>query len=168
VIDRLRGYYHDRGVSGDTIEAVLQTGVTVPADLDARLDAVTAFRALSGSASLAAANKRIRNILSKAGIDIGACSPCVEANGQLLEEPAEVRLAARVEELSSLVLPLARARDYMGVLRLLSDLESDLEAFFDQVMVMVDDPEIRENRIRLLRSLSGLFLLVADISRLQE
>ncbi|WP_296805085.1 glycine--tRNA ligase subunit beta [Thiocapsa sp.] len=168
VIDRLRGYYHERGVAGDTIEAVLQTGVTVPADLDARLDAVTAFRALSGSASLAAANKRIRNILNKAGIDVGVGSACTEANRQLLDDPAEIRLAARVEELSSLVVPLAQARDYMGVLRLLSELESDLEAFFDQVMVMVDDPEIRENRIRLLHSLAGLFLLVADISRLQE
>ncbi|UHD18850.1 glycine--tRNA ligase subunit beta [Thiocapsa bogorovii] len=168
VIDRLRGYYHERGVAGDTIEAVLQTGVTVPADLDARLAAVTAFRALSGSASLAAANKRIRNILSKAGIDIGVGSARLEANGELLDEPAEIRLAARVAELSSLVLPLAQARDYMGVLQLLSELEGDLEAFFDQVMVMVDDPEIRENRIRLLHSLAGLFLLVADISRLQE
>jgi glycyl-tRNA synthetase beta chain len=168
VIDRLRGYYNERGVSADTIEAVLQTGVTIPADLDARLAAVTAFRAMSGSASLAAANKRIRNILSKAGIDIVAGSVCPDANGQLLKEPAEIRLAARVDELSSRVVPLARARDYVGVLSLLSDLETDLEAFFDQVMVMVEDPDIRENRIRLLRSLAGLFLLVADISRLQE
>jgi glycyl-tRNA synthetase beta chain len=168
VIDRLRGYYHERGVTADTVDAVLQTGVTVPADLDARLAAVTAFRSLSASASLAAANKRIRNILSKAGIEIEVGSACLEVNDTLLKEPAEIRLAARVEELSSRVLPLAHTRDYIGVLRLLSDLESDLEAFFDQVMVMVDDPEIRENRIRLLRSLSGLFLLVADISRLQE
>jgi glycyl-tRNA synthetase beta chain len=168
VIDRLRGYYHERGVSGDTIEAVLQTGVTVAADLDARLAAVTAFRALSGAASLAAANKRIRNILTKAGIDIGVGSAGTEINARLLEEPAEIRLAARVEELSSLVVPLASVRDYIGVLRHLSDLEDDLEAFFDQVMVMAEDPDIRENRIRLLRSLAGLFLLVADISRLQD
>ena len=168
VIDRLRGYYHERGVSADTIEAVLHTGVTIPADLDARLAAVTAFRSMSGSASLAAANKRIRNILSKAGIDIGAGSVYPEANRQLLKEPAEIRLAARVEELSSRVVPLANARDYVGVLSLLSDLEPDLEAFFDQVMVMAEDSDIRENRIRLLRSLAGLFLLVADISRLQE
>ena len=168
VIDRLRGYYHERGVSADTIEAVLHTGVTIPADLDARLAAVTAFRSMSGSASLAAANKRIRNILSKAGIEIGAGSVYPEANGQLLKEPAEIRLAVRVEELSSRVVPLANARDYVGVLSLLSDLEPDLEAFFDQVMVMAEDSDIRENRIRLLRSLAGLFLLVADISRLQE
>ena len=168
VIDRLRAYYHERGVSADTIEAVLHTGVTIPADLDARLAAVTAFRSMSGSASLAAANKRIRNILSKAGIDIGAGSVYPEANRQLLKEPAEIRLAARVEELSSRVVPLANARDYVGVLSLLSDLEPDLETFFDQVMVMAEDPDIRENRIRLLRSLAGLFLLVADISRLQE
>ena len=168
VLDRLRGYYHERGVSADTIEAVLQTGVTIPADLDARLAAVTAFRSMSGSASLAAANKRIRNILSKAGIDIVAGSVCPEANGELLKEPAEIRLAAQVDELSSRVMPLANARDYVGVLSLLSDLETDLEAFFDQVMVMVEDPNIRENRIGLLRSLAGLFLLVADISRLQE
>lgn len=168
VIDRLRGYYHERGVSADTIEAVLHTGVTRPTDLDARLGAVTAFRSMRASASLAAANKRIRNILSKAGVDIEFGAVCPETDGQLLKEPAEIRLAARIDELSALVLPLAQARDYIGVLRLLSELESDLEAFFDQVMVMVEDPAIRENRIRLLRSLAGLFLLVADISRLQE
>ena len=165
VLDRLRNYYHERGVSADTVEAVLQTGVTVPADLDARMAAVTAFRSLSGSTSLAAANKRIRNILSKGGIDIGTGHPA--PNAQLFRDPAEIRLAAKVEELSSLVAPLAEARDYIGVLGLLAGLEGDLDAFFDQVMVMVDDSDVRENRIRLLRSLAGLFLLVADISRLQ-
>lgn len=165
VLDRLRGYYQERGVSADTVEAVLQTGVTIPADVDARIAAVTAFRTLSGSTSLAAANKRIRNILSKAGIDIGAGHP--GPNAQLLQDPAEIRLAAKVEELSSLVGPLAEARDYIGVLVLLAGLKGDLDAFFDQVMVMADDSDVRENRIRLLRSLAGLFLLVADISRLQ-
>jgi glycyl-tRNA synthetase beta chain len=167
VLDRLRGYYHERGVSADTIEAVLQTGVTIPADLDARIAAVTAFRSLSGAASLAAANKRIRNILTKAGISIVLDSRHPVANAHLLRDPSEIRLAARVEELSSLVGPLAEARDYIGVLGLLAGLEEDLDAFFDQVMVMDEDAAIRENRIRLLRSLAELFLRVADISRLQ-
>jgi glycyl-tRNA synthetase beta chain len=163
----LRGYYHDRGVSTDTIESVLQTGVTIPADLDGRIAAVTAFRALPAAASLSAANKRIRNILTKAGIEIVAGAGLPAPRADLLEEPAEIRLASRVVELSELVGPLAKSGDYVGVLGSLTGLEGDLDAFFDQVMVMVDDPEVRENRIRLLHGLAGLFLLVADISRLQ-
>jgi glycyl-tRNA synthetase beta chain len=167
VLDRLRGYYHDRGVSTDTIESVLQTGVTIPADLDARIAAVTAFRALPAAASLSAANKRIRNILTKAGVEIVAGTGLPSPRADLFEEPAEIRLASKVDELSELVGPLAKSGDYVGVLGSLTGLEGHLGAFFDQVMVMVDDPEVRENRIRLLHGLAGLFLLVADISRLQ-
>jgi glycyl-tRNA synthetase beta chain len=167
VLDRLRGYYQDRGVSADTIEAVLQTGVTTPADLDARITAVTAFRALPAAASLAAANKRIRNILGKAGVEIGSGIEHPPPQADRLKDPAEIRLAAKIDELSELVGPLAEARDYVGVLELLAGLEGHLESFFDEVMVMSDDLDIRENRIRLLHALAGLFLRVADISRLQ-
>lgn len=167
VLDRLRGYYQDRGVAADTIEAVLQTGCTVPVDLDARLSAVTAFRTLKAAGALAAANKRIRNILSKAGVDAVRSVEYPAPTPQLFQEAAEVRLFTQVEALSEVVRPLAEARDYIGVLDHLAGLEGDLEAFFEEVMVMAEDPDVRENRIRLLRSLAGLFLLVADISRLQ-
>jgi len=165
VLDRLRGYYSERGVAADTIEAVLHIGVTELSDLDKRIAAVTTFRALPASAPLAAANKRIRNILSKAGIEAGTDLPGPDA--KLLVDPAEIQLAAKVDALGALTRPLAEAGDYIGVLGALSELEADLNAFFDQVMVMVDDPAVRENRIRLLHSLAAMFLLVADISRLQ-
>jgi glycyl-tRNA synthetase beta chain len=166
VLDRLRGYYLDHGAASDTVEAVLQTGMTTPADIDARIAAVTTFRGLAGAKSLAAANKRIRNILNKAGVDVGmgAGRP---ANPQLLQEPAEIELAAKVQELAGLVRPLAEERRYVEVLHHLAGLESVLERFFDQVMVMSDDPGVRENRFRLLHALAALFILVADISRLQ-
>jgi glycyl-tRNA synthetase beta chain len=161
VLERLHGYYHERGVATDTVESVLQTGVTRLADLDQRVRAVAAFRALPSADALAAANKRIRNILSKAEVRPGAADP------RLLVEPAEVKLAAMVEGLDREVRPLALAGDYIGILSALAGLKQDLDAFFDQVMVMVDDAEVRENRLRLLHSLAALFLLVADISRLQ-
>lgn len=167
VLDRLRGYYQDRGFAADTIEAVLQTGCTVPVDLDARLSAVTAFRTLTAAASLAAANKRIRNILSKGGVDAVHSVDYPAPDTQLFQDAAEIRLFAKVEMLSDVVRPLAESRDYVGVLDHLAGLEGDLETFFDEVMVMAEDPDVRENRIRLLQSLAGLFLLVADFSRLQ-
>jgi glycyl-tRNA synthetase beta chain len=166
VLDRLRGYYLDHGASADTIDAVLQTGITVPADIDARLAAVTAFRGLAGAKSLAAANKRIRNILSKAGVDIGS-GPDHPSDPSLFQEVAEIDLAAKVDALAGMVRPLAEERRYIEVLEHLAGLEDLLERFFDQVMVMSDDPSIRENRFRLLHALAALFLLVADISRLQ-
>lgn len=167
MLERLRGYYHDRGVAADTIEAVLRSGVTSPSDLDKRIAAVGAFRTLPEAGRLSAANKRIRNILSKAGIDIGAAEETGVRRAGALKEPAEIRLAARLDELAARVGPLARAGDYVGVLRALAGLAADLDAFFDEVMVMADDREVRENRLRLLQSLARLFLLVADISCLQ-
>jgi len=169
MLERLRGYYHDRGVAGDTVEAVLRSGVTIPRDLDKRIAAVSAFRTLPEAARLAAANKRIRNILTRAGIDIGTGEEAGDLgpDGGVLREPAEIRLAAKLNELAARVGPLAQAGDYVGVLKALSGLAADLDTFFEQVMVMVDDRAVRESRIHLLRSLAGLFLLVADISCLQ-
>ncbi len=164
MLERLRGYYGERGIAGDTVEAVLHSGVTNPWDLDRRIAAVVAFRALPAAESLAAANKRIRNILSKNDMD-GAADG--QINPDLLTDPAEIRLAARIDELGGQIAPLVAQRDYIGILETLAGLREAVDAFFTEVMVMADDPAVRENRIRLLQSLAALFLLVADLSRLQ-
>ncbi|MBK1645017.1 glycine--tRNA ligase subunit beta [Thiocapsa imhoffii] len=168
LLERLRGYYHDRGIAADTIEAVLRTGVTNPADLDARLTAVSAFRRLPAAVSLAAANKRIRNLLTKSGIQVGAAATQPQPRAELFVDPAEMRLGERVARLSAQVHPLASARDYVGVLEALADLDADLDAFFEAVLVMDEDETIRDNRLALLASLASLFLLVADLSRVQD
>ncbi|ADC63904.1 glycine--tRNA ligase subunit beta [Allochromatium vinosum] len=164
MLERLRGYYSDRVVAVDTVESVIHTGVTNPWDLDRRIVAVTQFRRLPAADALAAANKRIRNILLKADpADLTEGGP----NPALLVEVPEQRLAERIAELETRVEPLARARDYVAILETLAELREDVDAFFDEVMVMADDPATRRNRLQLLRSLSALFLRVADISRLQ-
>lgn len=166
MLERLRSYYHERGIALDTVDAVVHTGVTEVSDLDRRIAAVAGFRELPAAETLASANKRIRNLLSKAGMEAGS-DPVEGALAEHLSEPAEIRLAARVDALRVAVAPLAEARDYGAVLTALADLAPDLDAFFDEVLVMTEDPVQRESRLRLLRSLAGLFLLVADISRLQ-
>ena len=164
MLDRLTGYYADRGIHSDTVEAVLATGASSPADIDRRIAAVTAFKELAASDTLAAANKRIRNILSKAEtVDLATGS----MDRALLADPAEIRLAARVDELRSAIHPFIDSRDYTNILLTLADLKDDIDSFFTDVMVMAEDSAIRRNRIRLLQSVAELFMLVADISRLQ-
>ena len=164
MLERLRGYYSDQVVAVDTVESVIHTGVTNPRDLDRRIAAVTQFRRLPAADALAAANKRIRNILLKADpADLAEGGP----NPALLVEVPEQRLAERIAELGARVEPLAQARDYVAILETLAELREDVDAFFDEVMVMAEDPATRRNRLQLLRSLAALFLRVADISRLQ-
>ncbi|BCU08063.1 glycine--tRNA ligase subunit beta [Allochromatium tepidum] len=164
MLERLRGYYSDQVVAVDTVESVIHTGVTNPWDLDRRIAAVTQFRRLPAADALAAANKRIRNILLKADpSDPAEAGP----NPALLVEVPEQRLAERIAELETQVEPLAQARDYVAILETLAELREDVDAFFDEVMVMAEDPATRRNRLQLLRALSALFLRVADISRLQ-
>ena len=167
VAERLPGYYGDQGLGGDVIDAVLATGSTIPADIDRRIAAVAAFRELEAADALAAANKRIRNILKKAPLRADADSAVEQVVSSALVEPAERRLAERISAMRAIIEPLLAAKDYTGVLRTLADLRADVDAFFDGVMVMVDDPELRANRIAILRGLETLFLTVADISRLQ-
>jgi glycyl-tRNA synthetase beta chain len=164
MLERLRGYYSDQVVAVDTVESVIHTGVTNPWDLDRRIAAVAQFRRLPAADALAAANKRIRNILLKAEpSDLAEGGP----NPALLVEVPEQRLAERIAELGARVEPLAETRDYVAILETLAELREDVDAFFDEVMVMAEDPATRRNRLQLLRSLSALFLRVADISRLQ-
>lgn len=163
IMDRLRGYYLDQGVRSDTFEAVLDCRPTRPLDFDHRVHAVNAFRELPEAASLAAANKRIRNLLKK----VETVLP-FEVRPDLLIEEAEQALAGRLVELSSEVIPLMEAGLYGEALNRLAHLREPVDAFFDQVLVMADDPALRDNRIALLNELSSLFLRVADFSRLQD
>ena len=163
VMDRLRGYYLDQGVRPDTFEAVLDCRPTRPLDFDQRVRAVNAFREFPEAASLAAANKRIRNILKK----VDTVLP-FEVRPDLLAEEAEQALAGRLVELSSEVIPLMEAGLYRDALSRLAGLREPVDAFFDQVLVMAENPALRDNRLALLNELSSLFLRVADFSRLQD
>ncbi len=163
VMDRLRGYYLDQGVRPDAFEAVLDCRPTKPFDFDQRVRAVGAFRELPEAASLAAANKRIRNILRK----VETVLP-FEVRPDLLVEEAEQALAGRLVELSSEVVPLMETGLYGEALNRLASLRQPVDAFFDQVLVMAEDPALRDNRLALLNELSSLFLRVADFSRLQD
>jgi glycyl-tRNA synthetase beta chain len=127
------------------------------------MSAVHAFRMLPESASLAAAHKRIRNILRKAETAIPD-----KFKKDLLQDPAEQKLAAEIAALESKAGPLFERRDYTGALCELAALQAPVDAFFDDVMVMTDDAALRDNRLALLNVLSELFLRVADISKLQS
>lgn len=163
VMDRLRAYYQDAGLPLDSFEAVLACKPHHPRDFDRRVRAVSAFRQLPEAASLAAANKRIRNILKKTqeaipeGIDDDA-----------LHEPAEKKLAQALGQMDTLVVPMLEGGDYDQALAELAGLREPVDAFFDHVMVMTEDETLRRNRLALLDQLSQLFLRVADISLLQD
>lgn len=163
ILDRLRGYYLEQSVRPDTFEAVLECRPAHPLDFDRRLRAVGAFREMPEAASLAAANKRIRNILKKVEMTLPFA-----VRLDLLVEDAEQALAACLAELSSEVTPLMETGLYGEALTRLAGLREPVDAFFDQVLVMAEDPALRDNRIALLNELSSLFLRVADFSRLQD
>ena len=161
VLDRLRGYYSDLGIGGETFDAVRATSPHSLLDFDHRMHAVHEFAALSEAKSLAAANKRIGNILRQAG---QPASATIDRN--LLESGAETTLADELERIAADAAKRIESRDYVGLLRLLAGLREPVDAYFDAVMVMSDDPELRANRLALLGRLRNLFLHVADISML--
>ncbi|MBI4695083.1 MAG: glycine--tRNA ligase subunit beta [Gammaproteobacteria bacterium] len=158
VLDRTRGYYADAGVRGDLLESVLATRPTSPADLARRVAAVQAFVKLPQAAALAAANKRISNILKKTP-ERGA-----GRRQELLQEGAEVALAAEVDALSAATRDLLARGDYANYLLCLAALHDPVNAFFDGVLVMADEPAVRHNRLALLAEIQNMFLRVADIA----
>jgi glycyl-tRNA synthetase beta chain len=160
---RLKAYYADTGVAPDTFEAVLAQQPTHPLDFDARIKAVTAFRQLPEAVSLAAANKRIGNILKKVEEAIPA-----SVDPSRFIDAAEKALAAKIETMAGVVAPLFAARNYEAALKELAVLRPEVDTFFDEVMVMADDATVRTNRLALLKRLSGLFLEVADLGQLQS
>lgn len=161
MLGRFRAWYQDEGISVDVIQAVLARRPTRPADFDARVRAVSHFRTLDSAEALAAANKRVSNILAKAGAAIG------EINLTACVEPAEKTLAEAVLALRTEVQPLITKGDYTAVLDKLANLRAPVDSFFDNVMVNAEDPVLRQNRLAILNTLQGLFLQVADISVLQ-
>ncbi|HED3889231.1 TPA: glycine--tRNA ligase subunit beta [Morganella morganii] len=162
MLGRFRAWYQEQGYAIDTIQAVLARRPTRPADFDARMKAVTHFRTLDEAAALAAANKRVSNILSKSD---DALNDTVLAS--LMNAPEEIRLAAYVTDLKSQLAPLYAEGKYQEALTELASLREAVDAFFDSVMVMDKDDNIRRNRLTLLNELRNLFLGVADISLLQ-
>ena len=161
IFDRLRARYEDEGVDVAVYQAVRALSPTAPLDFDQRVQAVQAFRARSEAAALAAANKRVSNLLGKFDGEV----PEVVANALLLE-PAEQALAQAVFVAAKAVAPLAAARQYRETLEQLASLREPVDAFFEAVLVNADDAEVRANRYALLAQLRGLFLGVADISLL--
>jgi len=163
VMERLRAYYLDsqRGITTEMFDAVLATQPRSPLDFDARLRALRAFLELPEATSLAAANKRIANILRKTDIVPGA-----EVDVATLREAAEVRLFDAVRGLRDAVSTATARREYTAALGQLAQLRPAVDAFFDEVMVMAEDAKLRENRLTLLAGLRELFSGVADLSRL--
>ena len=161
MLGRFRAWYQDEGIAVDLIQAVLARRPTRPADFDARVRAVSHFRTLDSAEALAAANKRVSNILAKADAAIG------KINLTACVEPAEKALAEAVLALRIEVQPLIAKGDYTAVLDKLANLRAPVDSFFDNVMVNAEDPALRQNRLAILNTLQGLFLQVADISVLQ-
>jgi glycyl-tRNA synthetase beta chain len=162
LMERLRRYYLDEGVSNDTFESVLAINTSKPLDFHHRLTAVTEFRKLAEADSLAAANKRISNILKKSDFN-----NTLEVKDNLLAEEPEVLLAKTLKEYQKKVVPMINDRDYKSALTELAGLRESVDSFFDNVMVMCDDDDIKNNRLALLSKLNSLFLETADISKLQ-
>ncbi|NUY29557.1 glycine--tRNA ligase subunit beta [Paraburkholderia sp. JPY303] len=160
-MDRLRGLLRERGYAAGEIDAVLALNPTRLDDIVARLDAVREFASLAEAASLAAANKRISNILKKSeGVTNGGVQP------GLLTEAAEKALNAQLEQVTPRVQSQLAVRDYTGALTALAALREPVDTFFNDVMVNAEDPALRANRLALLGALHQQMNCVADISRL--
>jgi glycyl-tRNA synthetase beta chain len=163
VVERLRAYYLESGtgVTTEMFDAVLATEPASPLDFDARLRALAEFLALPDAPGLAAANKRIANILRRAD-----APPSGPLEAGLLVDPAEQVLGEQVLAVAGRVEPMFAAREYTAALKLLAALRKAVDDFFDGVMVMADDPALRANRLALLARIQSLFLRAADLSRL--
>lgn len=162
MLGRFRAWYQDEGIAVDVIQAVLARRPTRPADFDARVRAVSHFRTLDSAEALAAANKRVSNILAKVEGEISS-----EIDRTLLLEAEEKALAEQVITLQAELAPLFAKGDYQTALVRLADLREVVDNFFDKVMVNAEDPKLRQNRQAILNNLRNLFLQVADISLLQ-
>jgi glycyl-tRNA synthetase beta chain len=159
--DRLAGYLRERSYTSAEIAAVLAASPTLLAEVPERLAAVRSFSALAAAQSLAAANKRIGNILKKSTLASGAA-----IDPQLLREPAERQLAEVIGRLTPQVAACLQARDFSAALALLAQAREPVDAFFTDVMVMAEDLRLRDNRLALISELHQLMNQVADISKL--
>jgi len=163
-LQRLKGLYKQQGISADVFQSVeVVTETLYPFDFDQRIQAVTLFKGLPEAKSLAATNKRVQNILSKNT----TASERLSINPKLLQAPAEITLAGAIDNQTKSLTLLAKQGEYYQVLTQLATMQAQIDLFFDQVMVMSDDKKIQNNRLAILMALRDLFLLVADISKLQ-
>ncbi|MDE1478229.1 glycine--tRNA ligase subunit beta [Xenorhabdus bovienii] len=162
MLGRFRTWYQEQGYSVDAIQAVLARRPTQPADFDARMKAVTYFRTLDEAVSLAAANKRVSNILAKSEEKLND-----SVLASVLKAAEEIQLATHLVVLKDKLAPLFAEGNYQDALVELASLREVVDAFFDNVMVMDEDQQVRINRLTLLSELRELFLRVADISLLQ-
>ena len=163
VYDRLRGYLRDQGYSANQVAAVLDARPDAIADLPSRLAAVQAFAALPEAEALSAANKRIVNILRKSGSEAA-----LAVDRARLAEGAEQDLYLAFQRLTPQVEDDFTRGDFAGALRVLATAKPVVDRFFDDVMVMADDPAVRANRLALLRGVAGTMNRVADISKLAQ
>jgi len=163
ILDRMRHWYQEAGIPAGTFEAVAASPPASLVDFDDRLRAVSEFAAMPEAEALAAANKRIANLMKKSAGD-------ADTSGHELDpsrfEPAEVALAEALAEAERDLGPRLAERDYRGALTRLAALRTPVDAFFDEVMVMAEDPVLRANRLTLLGRLKDAFLAIADVSRL--
>ena len=160
VLERFRAWYQDEDIAAEVFMAVSAKHLSTPLDIHKRVQAVHNFSKLEESQALAAANKRVSNILNK--VDRDNIAPYV--NKSLLEDDSEKQLALMVREKELELKPLISEFKYEQALTSLASLRQPIDTFFDSVMIMDNEPKIRANRLALLSQLRGLFLQVADIS----
>ena len=160
MLDRLRAWYEDMGISAEVFQSVAAKQLSTPLDIDHRIYAVAEFCQLPESQALAAANKRVSNILAKESVGT------TELNPALFSDDTEKTLADALAEVNAKFQPLLARGDYKQALTSLAVLREPVDNFFDQVMVMTDDAQVRANRLALLQQLRSLFLHIADISLL--
>ncbi len=168
--ERLRGYLRELGYTANEVAAVVDGLPGEYWPIPDQLAAIRAFEALPEAPALAAANKRIVNILRKNGVVVGSGSavPPLQINPSLLTPGAEKRLAEMFEELAALVEAKRKSGDWTGALVALAGSRATVDAFFDEVMVMADDPDVRANRLELLRFVAATMNRVADIGKLAQ
>jgi glycyl-tRNA synthetase beta chain len=162
-IERMRGYFQDSGYTANEVEAVLSLNPVAIALIPKQLEAVRAFSALPEAASLAAANKRIANILRQAETK---GESFIASDVSVLKEPAEIALFEALQAASRSANPLFDSGDFAGYLKTFASLKSPVDSFFDAVMVMVDDKKLRENRLALLTDMRKAMNRFSDISKL--
>jgi glycyl-tRNA synthetase beta chain len=159
VLARFKAWYAEQGIATGVIQAVAVNRPTRPADFAARVEAVKSFNTLESAEALAAANKRVANILAK-----NVFKEELSFNKALMKEPAEIALASSLESVEARIQPMLDKSDYTNALIVLAELRQPIDEFFENVMVMADDESVKRNRLTLLSRLRGLFLCCADIS----
>jgi glycyl-tRNA synthetase beta chain len=164
VLERFRAWYLDKGISSEEFQSVFVLKPSRPLDFHLRINAVHAFYQLPEAKPLAAANKRVANILAKQD----SSDSVLALDESLLSEPAEKTLATEVQQKELEVAPLFANGQYTEGLKVLSGLKTSVDTFFDDVMVMTDDVAVKNNRLALLKQLQSLFLRSADISHLHK